>query len=92
VLGVGGGRDLHGQKALARQTFAPVGAQQLGEPGQLILLDQEVRPGPSTTTGLAGAGWAADEGGDPGLEAAIAQRLHLGDRSGHRRDERETVE
>ena len=57
--------------------------------GKLVLLDQEVRLGPST---LAGARRAPDERRDPGVEAAIAQRLHLGDRARRRRDERPPLE
>jgi hypothetical protein len=89
VLGVARHADGDGRQAFAREAFAPVVAQELGELGELILLDQEVRLGPST---LAGAGRTADEGGDAGGQAAIAQRLHLGDRAGDRRDEGESVE
>src|SRR5262249_15985359 len=53
------------------------------------LLDQEVRARPST---FAGAGRAADEHRDVGGEAAVAQRLHLGDRAADRGDERLAVE
>jgi hypothetical protein len=79
-------------EALAGQVVAPVVAQQLAEGGQVVLLDQEVRPGASTLAGLASAGRAADEGGDAGLQAAIAQRLHLGDRAGDRRHDGKAVE
>jgi hypothetical protein len=89
VLGVLGDGDRDGREALAREAIAPVAAQQRGQGRQLVLLDQEVCLGPST---LAGAGRTADQRGDAGREAAIAQRLHLGDRAGHRGDQRQTVE
>lgn len=89
VLGVARRRELDRREAFAREIGAPVVAQELGQLGELVLLDQEVRPGPST---FAGAGRAADEGGDAGGEAAVAQHLHLGDRPSHGRDEREAVE
>lgn len=37
-------------------------------------------------------GRAADGGGDPGGEAAVAHRLHLGDRAGERRHERHVLQ
>jgi len=89
VLGVARDVELDRCQALAFQSVPPVVAQERGELGELILLDQEVRLGPST---LAGARRAADEGRDAGGQATIAQGLHLGDRTGHRRDEREAVE
>ena len=87
VCGVGDGRD--GGEAFAREIGAPVVAQQLGEPGQVVLLDQEVRLGPSA---LAGTGRTTDEDGDAGGEAAIAQRFHVGDRAGDRRNDRHILE
>ncbi len=89
VLAVARDVELDRRQALARQAVLPVVAQERGELGEFILLDQEVRLGPST---FAGARRAADEGGDAGSQAAIAQGLHLGDRTGHRRDEGEAVE
>ena len=89
VLGVVHGGDRHRREPFARQAFAPIVAQELGQLGELVLLDQEVRAGPST---LAGAGGTADEGGNAGEQAAIAQGLHLRDRAGHGRDERKAVE
>jgi hypothetical protein len=93
VLGVAGGSKLGGEldgcNAFAHELGAPVVAQELGQLGELVLLDQEVRSGPSA---FAGAWGTADEGGDAGGQAAIAQGLHLGDRAGHRRDERKAVE
>lgn len=86
--GVGGG-DRHRREAFSREVGSPVVAQQLGEPGQGVLLDQEVRLGPSA---LAGAGRTTDEDGNAGGEAAIAERLHLGDRAGDRRDDRYAFE
>ena len=75
--------------AVAREHVAPVAAQDLRDLRQLVLLDQEVRLGPST---FAGAGRTADDRGDAGGEAAIAQRLHLGDRAGDHGHQREPVE
>jgi hypothetical protein len=90
AVGVGRGRGkIDGREALAGQAVAPVVAHQRGEPGQVILLDQEVRPGAST---LAGARRAADEDGDAFGEAAVAQGFHVGDRAGHGGDERQAVE
>jgi hypothetical protein len=78
-----------GGPTFARERIAPVTAQDAGESLEIVLLDQEVRLGTST---LASAGWAADERGDVLGEAAIAQRLHLGDRAGHRGDQREAAQ
>jgi hypothetical protein len=58
--------------------------EQLAEPVEVILLDQEVCLGAST---LAAAGRTSDLRGDTGGEAALAQCFHLGNRAGHRRDE-----
>ena len=69
----------------ATKHLAPVTTQQLGDSRQLVLLDQEVRPRAST---FAGAGRTTDERRDIGLEAALAERLHVGDRSRHRGHER----
>jgi hypothetical protein len=81
--------EVHLAGAFAIEQCAPVTAHDLGNAGKLVLLDQEVRPRPST---FAGAGRATDEGRNAGGEAAIAQRLHLADRARHRGDERQTVE
>ena len=90
VLAVGfGGGELDGSEALAGEAVAPVSVHESSEPGQVILLDQEVRPGAST---LAGAGRAADEDGDALGEAAVAQGFHVGDRAGHGGDEGQAVE
>ena len=74
---------------LPRELVPPVLAHHFGDPRQLVLLDQEVRLGPST---LAGARRTTHEDGDPRGQTAIAQVLHLGDRSGHRRHEGEAVQ
>jgi hypothetical protein len=89
VLGLARRGDGDRSEAFAREVGPPVGTEQLGQLGELILLDQEVRLGPST---LAGAGRTSDERGDAGGQAAISQVLHLRDRAGHRRDERQAVE
>jgi hypothetical protein len=86
------GADRDRGEAFAHQVIAPVAAQQLAQRRQVVLLDQEVRPGPSTTAGLAGPRRAADEGGDAGLQAALAQGFHLGDRAGDGRNYRHAVE
>lgn len=59
----------------------PVTAEQRRELRQVGLLDQEVRLGPST---FALAGRAADQRREARLEAAIAERFHLGDRAADR--------
>ena len=71
-------------RTLAGERLAPVTAQEVREPFEIILLDQEVRLGPSA---FAGPRRTTDERGDVTREAAIAQRLHVSDRSGHRRNE-----
>jgi hypothetical protein len=73
-----------GGTALARDRLAPVTAEDARQSLEIVLLDQEVRLRPST---FAGARRTADERGDVLRETAIAQRFHLGDRSGHRRNE-----
>jgi hypothetical protein len=84
--GIAGEIDLAG--TLACEHLAPVPAQQLGDPGQLVLLDQEVRAGPSTLTG----GRAPDERRDTDREATCPQRLHFSDRTRHGRHQRQPGE
>lgn len=76
-------------EALALHGRAPVTAQQIREIGDVFLLDQEVRLGPST---FAGAGRAADDRRDAALETALAQRLHLVNRARHRGHEWKAIE
>lgn len=52
-----------------RDGVAPITTQDLGDPGKLVLLDQEVRLGPST---FASAGRTAYERRDSQGEAALA--------------------
>jgi hypothetical protein len=77
------------RQSFALEAVAPVAAIDLGDAREIVLLDQEVRLGAST---LAGAGRASDERRDAGGEAAIAQRLHLRDRSCDGRDDRRVRE
>jgi hypothetical protein len=86
---VAGDRQRHRREAFALEVVTPLAAHQLAEPVEIGLLNQEVR---SRASALAGAGWAADGGGNACGEATLAQRFHLGDRAGHRSDERLTVE
>jgi hypothetical protein len=72
--------------ALFGEHLAPVAAQDSGQSLELVLLDQEVRLGPSTL----GAAGTSDDRRDPDRETAVPQALHVLDRAGHRRDERET--
>jgi hypothetical protein len=58
-----------GRRALAHERIAPVTAQDAREPLEIVLLDQEVRLGPST---FAGARRTTDERGDILRETAIA--------------------
>ena len=78
-----GGADRVGIDALADQRIAPVILKEQAELRKVCLLDQEVCLGPST---LAAAGRTPDEHGDPRLQAAVAQRLHVGDRARQRRN------
>jgi hypothetical protein len=89
MLGFGHRSDLDRFEAFAREIRSPAATDELGEPGQVVLLDEEVRAGPST---LSSTRRTTHQGGDTGLEAAIAQRLHLGDRAGHRRDHGNVLE
>ena len=70
---------------MAVHQLLPIILEQLGELRQFGLLDQEVRLGPSTFAGCAR--WAADLDGHAGIDAAIAEALHVGDRARHRRDQ-----
>lgn len=81
--------DLHRCETFALDGRAPLAVQELTERRDVCLLDQEVRPRAST---LAAAGRTPDERGDAGLEAALAQGFHVGDRSGDRRNERLAIE
>lgn len=78
-----------GRGAFPRERVAPVTAQDVGEPLEIVLLDQEVRLRPST---LAAARWAADECGNVFGEAAIAEGFHLGDRAGHGGNQRQAAQ
>jgi len=78
VLGVLVDVDGDDVEALACEVGAPLVAEQLDDAGQLVLFDQQVGPGAAA---LACARRTADGGGDTGLEAAIAQGLHLCDRA-----------
>ena len=82
-------RQIDRPGAIASDELVPVAAQDLGDPFDIVLLDQEVRARPST---FAGAGRTSDQRRDVGREAALAQRLHVQDRSGARGDERQTLE
>ena len=76
-------REIDLARTLACEHLAPVTAQELGDPTQLVLLDQEVRARASTLAGSR----ATDECRDADGQATFSQRLHLGDRSRHRRNE-----
>lgn len=78
-------REVDGRDALGGDGRSPVTLEQRCELGNVGLLDQEVGLGPST---FAAARRATDHRRDPHLEAAVAQSLHLGDRSTDRRDDR----
>jgi len=75
---------------MAVHQLLPIILEQLGELRQFGLLDQEVRLGPSTFAGCAGR--AADLDGHPGVDAAIAEALHVGDRARHRRDQLDHID
>jgi hypothetical protein len=79
--------EVHFRRSFSIEHGAPVAAQNLGDSPQLILLDQEVRLGPST---FAGAGRTPNKDRDAGVQTTIAQPLHVGDRSGHDRNQRDT--
>jgi hypothetical protein len=70
---------------MAVDKILPVFLEELGELWQFGLLDQEVRLGPSTLAGCPGG--TADLDRHAGIDAAIAQPLHVGDRARHRRDQ-----
>jgi len=72
--------------AFFRQHLAPVAAQHVRQSLELVLLDQEVRLGPSTL----GAAGTPDDRRDPDREAAVAQTLHVLDRARHCGDEWQT--
>jgi hypothetical protein len=82
-------RKIDRRSPIAREQLVPVAAQNISDPRQIVLLDQEVRASAST---LAGAGRASDESRDVGCETSIAQRFHIRDRARARRNDRQTGE
>ncbi len=89
LVGRGALADGDRRQALALELGAPLAAQEVAEPTEIVLLDQEVRLGPSA---FSRAGRATDDRGDARGEAAIPERLHVRDRSRHRGHQRLTVE
>ncbi len=77
-------REVQGDRLepLAFECIAPLAPEQVAESGQVGLLDQEVRLGPSTVAGAARR--TAHRGRDPRGQTPLAQRLDLRDRARHR--------
>ncbi len=81
--------DRDRREAFAFEIASPFGAQQLTQGRQVVLLDQEVRLGPSA---FSRAGRTPDQRRNSSVQATITQRFHVGDGPRHRGNKRNSLE